>query len=106
MLYVHKHKATFPCDDECRRTQYDDRGFHEAHDTRGSAGLRTSLQISDQKGSRGCPSPPRDLHSHVWVVCREVLHIHSCPRLEATPRWDRYRFQEHDCMCLHLHGLL
>ena len=34
MLYVHKHKDTFPWDDECRCTQYDDEGVHEAHDTR------------------------------------------------------------------------
>ena len=47
ILYVHKHRATFPRDDECERAQYDDEckcararmrtdeGVHEAHDTMG-----------------------------------------------------------------------
>ena len=26
MLYVHKHRDTFPTDDECGRAQYDDEG--------------------------------------------------------------------------------
>jgi len=44
ILYVHKHRATSPRDDECGRVQYDDEcervlarmrtdeGVHEAHD--------------------------------------------------------------------------
>ena len=46
MLYVHKHRATSPRDDECRRAQYDEQGDHGEHDTRGSVDLRTSLQSS------------------------------------------------------------
>ena len=29
-------------------------------------------------GSRGC-EPPGNSRSHMWVVCREVLHIQFCP---------------------------
>ena len=47
ILYVHKHRATSPRDDECGRAQYDDEcecasarmctneGVHEVHDTMG-----------------------------------------------------------------------
>ena len=92
MLYVYKHKDTSSTDDECGCAQYDDeQGDHGEHDTRGFTDLRTC-------------KPPRDSHSHVWVVCREVLHIHSSPRLETTPRRDRDRSQEYYCMCLHLHA--
>ena len=45
MLYVHKHRTTFPRDDECGCAQYDDEGVHEVHDIRGSTDLQTSLQI-------------------------------------------------------------
>ena len=40
----------------------------------GSANLQKS---TDKLGQRvqGVCERPRDLHSHVWVVCREVLHI-------------------------------
>ena len=65
ILYVHKHIDTSPRDDECGRApyddececaQYDDEGVHEAHDTRGSLDLRTSLQINLIRGSKGCAS--------------------------------------------------
>ena len=41
----------------------------------GSADLRTSLQISLTIEGPGVREPLGDSHSHVWVVCREVLHI-------------------------------
>ena len=53
-------------DDECGLTQYDDDSDHIEHDTQGS----------DNDGSRGY-EPPEDSHSHVWVLCREVLQTHS-----------------------------
>ena len=42
-VVVHKHRDTFPRDDECGRAQYVDKGVHGEHDTRGFADLRTSL---------------------------------------------------------------
>ena len=61
ILYVHKHRDTSPRDDECERRQYDDececeQYNDEVHDIRGSADLRTSLQISLTRGFRGCAS--------------------------------------------------
>ena len=38
ILYVHKHRATSPRDDECECAQvrmHTDEGVHEAHDTMG-----------------------------------------------------------------------
>ena len=68
-------------DDEYGRVRYnDDDDDRASHDTQGPADLRTSLQkaSSTMMGPGGCELP-RDPHSHVWIVCRKVLHIHLCP---------------------------
>ena len=33
ILYVHKHRDTSSRDDECGRSQYDELGVYEEHDT-------------------------------------------------------------------------
>ena len=80
MLYIYKHKDTSPKQNDCGCAQYDEHGDHGEHDTRDFADLRTSLQTASlTKRVQGVCEPPGDSRSHVWVVCREVLHIHSSP---------------------------
>ena len=69
---------------------------------RGFADLRTFLHISLTSEGPGVCELPRDSHLHVWVVCREVLHIQFV-RERRPPLEDRDGSQEHECMCLHLH---
>ena len=86
MLYVHKHRHT------SLKTMSPDaysmlmRVFMGSMTPRGSADLRTSIHISLTREDPGGVRAPRDLHSHVWVVCRQVLHIQNSPRLEVIPR--------------------
>jgi len=87
ILYVHKHRATSPRDDECGRAPYDERGrtpYDECECARcectqmrvfmkrmtlwGSANLRTLLQISLTRGSRGCAST-LGIHSRTCESC-------------------------------------
>ena len=64
--------------DEYERVHYaNDDGY--ASGTQGSANLRTSLWTtsSTTKSPGGCKASG-DPSSHVWVVCREALHIQFC----------------------------
>ena len=70
----------FPIDDdEYGCIHYDD-DDHVSHSTQGFADLQMSLWTtsSTMMGPKGY-EPPRDSCSHVWVVCKEVLHIQFCP---------------------------
>ena len=86
MLYVYKHRDTYPETMSTDAHSMMMRVFMGSITPRGFADFLMSLQISLTKKGPGVCDALGDSHSHVWVVCREVLHIHTSLRLEATRR--------------------
>ena len=69
-------------DDGYGCVHYDDYRYHHAlYDILGFADLRTSYvgQLAQFWWVQVIANCLGDSHSHVWVVCREVLHIQFFP---------------------------
>ena len=74
-----------PRDDKCGCTQYDDGSVHEAHDTRGSADLQTSLQISlTREGPRGVRAH-LGIYTHTCGPCVEKYYISNLSEIGGHP---------------------
>ena len=52
----------------------------------GSANIRTRYKLAWPKRVQEVCKPPVDSHSHMWVVCREILHIQFV-RDRRPPLW-------------------
>ena len=73
IFYVHKHRDTSLETMSVDVHSMMMRVFMGSMTPRGSVDLRTSLQISLTREGLGVCEPPGDSHSHMCVVCREVL---------------------------------
>ena len=70
-----------------------------------SADLRTLLQISLTRGSRGCASALK-IHTRTCESCVGKYYTSNLFETGGHPYDVRDRSLNHDCMCLHLHDPL